>query len=440
MALRRKESEFYVYVVSSSINDGFDNTTTEFANKLQNESLLPANENWVVGLSCLYVANLFAGDTAKELDTRFVKVESSIILPKYDSTSSTLAICARPTPNIANKGENRCIYFEPRNREYFPLRSPVLTDIDIALTDRKGRRLKLQFGQPTLVVLHFKRMPTKEYIVRVDSSNDPDATADEFKANLPAMMSIDPQKQWHVCLHSCIYNGQFEQILPYTSPASSICKIFAWDRQDMMEEDDEANGIAYKFTFPRKEYDNNYQLFEFFQLELAKCKDERKTKPISVFELILKGPDEMVTFDCKYFLKIEIPYIWAAMLGCTRPPNRHGWVVYSGIVGKTISFEQPMNVHMWTPNYMLLYTNCIDYTNIGSEYAVPVLKAIPLVQSRNYDKHMYQHYEPISEEYHRVSYSQLSDCRFWLKQVDGRPVGFTNKKQRIILSLKFIQK
>ena len=429
MALRKAGNEFFVYVVSTGSNDDFANTTAKFVNTLTSPIHLPPSENWAVCVTSLFMGNTFADDAT---DERFVKLSSSIIQPKYDSTSSILTVCARPTPDGFNR---RYIAYEPENKEYFPLRTSILESIDITLLDRRNRLLQLELAQPTLVVLHFKKMTNKEFIVRIDSSTDPEATANSFTASLPPMLSIDPKKQWHVCLHSVMYNGRFKQIRPVKSKRHNHILVTAQNQ---------LGNYSFREYFPipqDEEIQTNQDLFKHFKTFFEGIADTRTPQRQPMFKNVRYSTSEQrLKFDSIFITEIQIPVDYATMLG-VRGKVRKGDLIHIKCQEKTtVTFQEAMNANVFVPNYMLLYTNCIDYSNIGSKYSVPVLKTIPIEIAPAGEDLNYRQYEPVTEEYHRVSYSQLNDLKFWVQQVDGQPVQFLDEKQRMILSLKFIQK
>ena len=90
------------------------------------------------------------------------------------------------------------------------METSLLSQIDITLQDYKNHTLLLTFGQPTIVVLEFKKMrKRKEFILRVESTKDPFGTPGDFQVDLPPGMSLDPHRKWDVALTSMIYNGSF---------------------------------------------------------------------------------------------------------------------------------------------------------------------------------------------------------------------------------------
>ena len=144
----------------------------------------------------------------------------------------------------------------------------------------------------------------------------------------------------------------------------------------------------------------------------------------------------IITFRALYNTKLWIPVAWATMLGCGKAPEYNASEVLIELEkGEEYSFDQPLNFNIWTPNFMIVYANFIEYSSIG-HVSAPVLKVVPLELS--VDSEFYRLYESRSEELHRVTHSQLNNVRFQLRKIDGTPLEFLNKLQNVILTLKFI--
>lgn len=147
MSAKTADDSIYVYLNSSDSTDYFeDNTTTKFRNILAKPLALPYDEQWCVGLSSFCCSNLLVDD-----DQRFVKIASHIIAPVFNVER----VFVVSTRKKADRTNNRQIYFEPINKEYYPVETSLLSQIDITLQDYKNHTLSLTFGQPTIVVLEF---------------------------------------------------------------------------------------------------------------------------------------------------------------------------------------------------------------------------------------------------------------------------------------------
>ena len=95
----------------------------------------------------------------------------------------------------------------------------------------------------------------------------------------------------------------------------------------------------------------------------------------------------------------------------------------------------PPNPNFWCPNTIALYTNFIDYSNMGG-VETPVLKLIPVTNEPSKFT-IINTFEPRNDEFHRVSYSQLSDLKFHMRTLDGQLVRFKDPNHNLIITLKF---
>ena len=158
--------------------------------------------------------------------------------------------------------------------------------------------------------------------------------------------------------------------------------------------------------------------------------------PERLFYHFRRNDNGVVSFRAKYDTKLWIPQTWAAMLGCGERPNDFSNVLITISKGEDYMFFQPLNHNIWTPNFMLVYANFIEYSSVG-HMAAPILKVVPIeISSENAE--YYRYYESKNEETHRVTHSQLNNVRFQLRKIDGHPLNFINKLQNIVITLKFI--
>lgn len=453
MALRNK-NHFYVYLNSSDINRNFqENSTTKFTTTLGEVIHLPQHENWRVALSSIYFSNQFVRDTSL-----FVTVQTSIIQPTFNQ-GKDLAVCIRKESNSSavydTTKENEFNFFEPIKKEFFPLATSHLSSIDISLTSKGGEQLTLGYGQPTLVVLEFKRImeDANEFIVRFDSSDDVSGSSANFTAKVPPLLSINPQNRWKVSLNSIIYNGEFAQLPPQTATDGNYLEMSyftakARKKQKLEAEKAQSSNRVVKAKTVKPTvvrvpligniFESNEELFQNVKLSLDRSTYEAfsgANKKLFTFSRI--STNGKLTFTPTINGRFSIPHAWGALLGSTRRPQDDGRIYYQLTGKEDFSFEVPIDYKIWVPHFMLLYANFIDYTTIGSVQA-PILRSIPLSRESN-SQNEYRIYEPPSDELHSVSYSQLRDLQFQLRTISGMPIEFKHSNQKVIISLKFMK-
>lgn len=407
------QSPFYVYLDSSANTVEFEsNSTTKFSITLGQALNLPLQENWCVSLSSLSCSNYFS-----QREERLVKVHLSILQPEF-TYDNVLSVLPRPT----NKSST--VFYEPRNKEYFPLNQTLISKIEVRLTDLNNRQLSLSYGQPTVLVLEFQKMTGKqEYIVRVDNSQFLETSA-QFECLVPPMISFNPNQQWKVSLNSIIYNGTFKQVPPY-SGYNAIRFITKEARSQ--------KPIEYRFVLPLKpEFTSNVELWNNMKRVFEKVSDGT----FSAFRYV-RNLDGKLAFESYQKGTLFIPYSWAVIIGSTRAPLKGtNEVQYNLRAEEPFRFEGRMSYKAWLPNFMLLYADFIEYTAIGHVQA-PIMKMIPLFHDDD-DTRDYRGYEPKNDEFHKITFSQLQRLRFELRSINGDFIHFEDNDSKIVMSLKFI--
>lgn len=444
----KQVSPFYVYLTSSASTDFYtNNTLTSFTNNLTAPLTFPQNEEWNVA-----VHSIFSSNIVLDTDSKFVKVVTDIINPVY-SHNQALAITTRPRNDYST---GRLLSYEPVNKEYFALNGSHVSQISISFTTEHDTPLKLTVGQPTLVILEFKRMENKkQFVVRVDSSQDPTGSAVNFQASLPPMLSLDPRQRWAVTLNSIIYNGEFKNILP--SNTANFIEVEMPDPASALGASSTPKSIIKRVPLIWETLDSQQDLFDKITKALSKFMQDRNGRLITgneevitnqivtnanldenIFTNIRNDPENgILKMSCRAkqgFLKL--PYAWGVLLGARKDPTPDGFIQYKMNKDQQIKMEQPMNYNAWVPNFMMVFASFVDHNALG-HISAPILRTIPLTLSPHPE--YYRTYEPKMEEYHTVTYSQLANLQFHLRQINGDYIQFKNEDQTVIISLKFIQ-
>ena len=415
-------SPFYVTVVSGEpAPDGSPNTISRFVNEPGEELYFPGDENWHVALHQIQATNY-----PVDKDLRLLKVRSNPIAPHF-SQQDILAIIPRYTADVAR---NRLISVEPENKEYFPIRSEFISEIRTELVDAYGSIIEFQTGQPTIIVLEFLKMSgPPSYIVRVESQLDPEGSASDFSAAIPQAMNLDPTQKWTVSVNSVSYTGAFQQT-PDTQQQMYMKMKFKYQENGPLEET--------VVSLPQITYKSNADLLEAFIAIMAKLTYETPTGNRANFSSVRQNyVSGRIIFKAKLDSQLLIPIIWAHILGCAGTPDENGYVTFETNSMQSMEFAYPMNCNAWIPNSMLIYSNFVEYSPVGSVLA-PVLKVVPLEEIPAHRQ--YYRYEPANDEQHPIIFSQLDNLRFQVRRVDGRKIEFDeNTFPNIIISMKFSQ-
>ena len=417
-------SPFFVTVVSGEpAAEGTPNTISRFVNEPGEELYFPGDENWHVALHQIQATNY-----PLNKDLRLMKVRSNLIAPHY-SQKDILAIIPRHEADVSR---HRMISVEPENKEYFPIRSEFISEIRIELVDADGNVVQFQPGQPTVVILEFKKMKgPPSYIVRVESQLDPEGTASDFSAAIPPAMNLDPTQKWAVSVNSVSYTGSFEQV-PDIESEGNKKMIMKYKYREELEE-----YLETSVSLPQVTYRSNADLLEAFTAIMAKLvveapRDQYLPNFTSVHQNYISG---RIIFKSRFHSLLYIPLSWAHILGCPGTPNEDGYVVFPTSEQESMEFAFPMNCNAWIPNTMLIYSNFVEYSPVGSVLA-PVLKVMPLESIP--EARQYYRYQPTNEEQHPIIFSQLDNLRFQVRRIDGRKIDFKlGSLPNMIISLGF---
>ena len=420
---------FNLYLSSGDINAySSKNTPCDFRTPLPTSLFLPKEHNWRVALSHISVSNEI------ENSSDFIKVNTSLIQPEFNQ-EKCIAVLTKNTSQYSETFKHS----EPTKREYYNIATTHISTIEISLTDAKGNKLEVQFSQPTLIILHFQRMKEKEFIVRFDSYDDKKGTASNFNGAIPPSLGANPYQKWKVSLNSIIHTGDFAQLPPVEGDKFPIYAKYLYKRAGL-DDSMALEGDEYRDTqtfIGSGKVRNNVNLFNIVKKSLEGMNylvADRNDKPTPLFSFI-RYYNSKIRFEVRTPCTVRFPYGWAVLMGSTKIPDKNGYVSYELEPNNIFEFEKAADYKAWIPQYMLLYTNFIDYSPFGSQF-VPILRAIPLT-NKSTTRGKYYFYEPKMDEYHNVTFSQIQDVNFKLCSINGRLIDFSYRDARIILTLKF---
>ena len=206
-----ENDNFYVYLLSNASLDIFsENTLALFRVKLHQDILVPRYENWGVALHALSCHNNIKPDRYIH-ENRYLFVDCDIINPQLNGRSSLGEYDISPF----NVADNRRMEIRVKNPVYHPLNTDILQHIQISLRDSQYQNLKVKSGQPTVVILHFKKMGSRirEFAITMDSfdPNYADNQVDDFRCNFPLEMSMLNARELEVALLSIRYPLEYEE-------------------------------------------------------------------------------------------------------------------------------------------------------------------------------------------------------------------------------------
>lgn len=205
-----EQDSFYVYLLSNASLDLYpNNTLSRFKVALDSPILLNRHHGWKVALSSVSCHNNIALENRNE--TTYFFVDCNIINPQLNGRSSIGEFALQPF----NTKKARRLEESKKTLVYQSLNTDIVDHIEISLRDDKYNDLKVLAGQPTVVVLHFKKMPTisRDFALTIDSRSDdfPENTVDDFRCNFPLEMSMLHGKNMEVALLSVRYPVRYAE-------------------------------------------------------------------------------------------------------------------------------------------------------------------------------------------------------------------------------------
>ena len=220
----------------------------------------------------------------------------------------------------------------------------------------------------------------KEFIIRIESKDDINGQANNFRVELPPTIIMDPTQKWSVSLTAITFNGKFKQVPPISEDPSVSIKLHP---ANIVDVDYKVNRLESTYF---KQIKSNRDLFNKFKILLRRFSGINTGPNGYTFKPIIALRrnvfTNIISFRAKFPSILKIPFVWSFMLGCTLLPDEHGQVsIPVGPLADT-KFSQPMNFNAWIPNVMLIYANFIENSCIGNITA-PILRVVPLAETNS---------------------------------------------------------
>lgn len=239
------DSSFYVTLYSNAADNTRQNTPSQFSNVLHHPISVPRSEGWGVALYSLVCNNLFKrairydGENNKYSN---IPVESQVPLDQINVKCEQIKVpydnrkwlSCHSRKDGDHSGQNVHAY-EAEHLQYFPLDSDIVSVLDIELQDYKGRTLKYRRSQPTVCVLHFKRVMEGQYLplwIGSENTRHVRNQANDFYATLPPLLNNRSDVKWQAAISSFTYVPHFK-IVPKHMMLNKNNSLFdAYDMSD----------------------------------------------------------------------------------------------------------------------------------------------------------------------------------------------------------------
>ena len=205
---KKKGKQFYMYAFSNAEGAGLkDNSLSNFTNTLSNPLSFSDKNEWKMSIRALFMSN----NLISEYDTDFLQIKCNQL--SADNNSNQIISLHSKKPSAKHLTTHTWI---PRNVEWFTPISNYIESLTFTLLDNHSEQILLAPGQPTIILLEFKKISSKmkEFIVRVSSKPTlqyMDNKPNIFRASLPLEHSFFAQSPFEMAVNSITYTPQFKQ-------------------------------------------------------------------------------------------------------------------------------------------------------------------------------------------------------------------------------------
>ena len=356
---------------------------------------------------------------------KLVKIASEDVKQQiFNSQFSKDLLCFCPDFNK----EDKYFFQEFENRQYVPLSSSIITDLNVKLVDNNNQYLQLLKGVPTIIKLDIKKMDIDEqfFNLRLTSVKDPNFpknTKSSFKVKLPNTLSLD--RSWKVCLTSISHPNTFKTFLSDDISRKILIR---------------SDNTVYQFALENKVYTNNDlvklidQLLKDSFLGSASLKDGKIEFLFVRDDIEFLASNDMLKilgFNGKLNETLDFTQI------VVKKDEHFQVLTYSegdGLPTKTDYIwymPLPVDVSYLRPDYIIAYTNIVSPTIMGGNYS-KILRVIPIKTNDN---------EFVVTEFHHKEFlelqnTEINEIEIELRAHDGTLINF-GFDQDVILNLEF---
>jgi hypothetical protein len=310
---------------------------------------------------------------------------------------------------------NNYFFHDIERISYFPLLFNDISQITIRLVDENDKKLELMQGHATIIKLRFKKNKKMidNFYVRVTSKpNDiyTDNKPYKFRIQLPSTKVLN--EDWKVSLNSINIPNKFttfitpnEQLRSFvykTADKPSIVHVFK-------------SNVSYTPTLIVAEINTFLASNDVGDATI----DNLGRLVINVKEActLAVGLDAVKVLGYQTAL---IPMGANYMFIRPLPDNP-----------KTFTFESPINVNYFRPNYFIIYSNIVQPSIIGNIFS-PILKIVPIVDA----KEAFKLHDFKVREFYNIPNTEINEIQMEIRTHDGEFVNFL-LDQHVIMNLQF---
>jgi hypothetical protein len=321
----------------------------------------------------------------------------------------------------------KVLFHAVRLKEYYKLETENLNKISIALTDENYLPLQLKHSKPTIIILKFRQIMTKSFIVRVSSTESKNLFPNNKNTNFKVQLNeiLEHETPMEVALTSIILPTDIDYTKILGNKESFFILIITTEH---------AVGENTKLEFTP---DNFSSITEFITTLTEEI--ERTTGGAVI---INKDDDNNIEFE---FVR-EAGLIFSKLASSlfNKQTNEYmeyenkTWEVFTceGKNNKKINFGKPSFLPT-SPNFTYLKCNFITPTITASKFT-QILKLIPLTFTEKENellKHEVQHLD-----FNTVSMNDRTIFDFALCLENDVPLPYKNENSEVLITLLFREK
>jgi len=341
-----------------------------------------------------------------------IKVQCDIIEPQIINNTFSQDLLVLSTDI---QYTNNYYFHEIERVSYFPLLFNDINQIKIRLVDEEDKLLELVKGHATIIKLRFRknRKMSENFYVRVTSKPNqiyPNNKCNIFSVQLPSTKVLNDD--WKVSLNSINIPNKFTTFLnKHSDYRSLVYKTPSKPAIPLVFQTD----VSYTPTSLVSEINVFFSTHNIGEAKID-----------SLGRIVFT-----VNEECTFGIGLDAVKILGFDSGLTIPGSNFMFIKPYPDTPNVITFESPINVNYFRPNYFIIYSNIVQPSIIGNLYS-PILKIVPILDA----KEAFKLHDFKVREFYNIPNSEINEIKMELRTHDGELVNFL-KDQHVVMNLQF---
>lgn len=319
--------------------------------------------------------------------------------------------------------------FHFKSLHFSPMNLDAVQAIRITFCDEKLKKLRLQVGYPSYVILKIISTPKslkssmmlspRRFLVYLSSkptSLYPDNKNNHFRCRLPESLRFQQLSNWHCSLHSIIYPSSID-----IKPSIALWMV--------IEDHSLENSVP--ISFPRH-LEDSLAVVDFFK---------KNIQPYATVTSTNEGQIGLVFKHDQYTLRMS-PNL-ALIIGQINVSNEsQEFVIDVRTLEKpsknSFVFSHRPSYTQLRPASLFVYVkSLIEHSMVGNQ-KLPLLSIVSMSSGKFSGKNERYHDVEISEEiFFKLQTSHIDEIEFYLKAIDNSDIAFSNPSDPVYLTLAF---